>query len=356
MDVSKKIKNKFDFQQYYQEQYSKVITRYYDLIKEKRNSNIGYGVLLGIIVEVIYFIIMNLFKIKEIFEQYYVFFTVGYLVIVVVYVFISIHKSLKKELYKISEYIIKDMIAFASDNELENVKYEPKQRVSKESFDRMDLFNLDIVQYNGENYINVLYEKKSMVFSDMHTYVYDIVETKRKIYKQGKKYIRTTRKKQKRTIFKGLYIGATLNKKNTNQIYLIPNNLKDTVIQSKIMSYIKYHGTAVMLENLDFSKKYKVFCDDEVQARYILSLSLMEKINELDNLFEGKKYIVFKEGKRFAICIEGLSIEEVKKNKLPIFRNEVKEIKILSNVFEQLNNLFMVYHVLDLGNNLYVKE
>ncbi len=215
MDVSKKIKNKFDFQQYYQEQYSKVITRYYDLIKEKRNSNIGYGVLLGIIVEVIYFIIMNLFKIKEIFEQYYDFFTVGYLVIVVVCVIISIHKSLKKELYKISEYIIKDMIAFASDNELENVKYEPKQRVSKESFDRMNLFNLDIVQYNGENYINVLYEKKSMVFSDMHTYVYDIVETKREIYKQGKKYIRTTRKKQKRTIFKGLYIGATLNNKNT---------------------------------------------------------------------------------------------------------------------------------------------
>ena len=160
-----------------------------------------------------------------------------------------------------------------------------------------------------------------MVFSDMETYVIDTIETKEEIYRDGKKYIKTARKKKKRYIFKGIYIGATLNKKNINHIYLIPNNLNDTVLQSKIMSYIKYHGVPANLENLEFSKKYKVFCDDEVQARYILSLGLMERINKLDELYKGKKYIVFKEGKRFAICIEGVSIENIKNSKIPLFRN-----------------------------------
>jgi len=152
-----------------------------------------------------------------------------------------------------------------------------------------------------------------------------------------------------------MYIGATLNKKNTNHIYLIPNNLNDRVLQSKIMNYIKFHGVPVMLENLEFSQKYKVFCDDEVQARYILSLSLMERINKLDELYKEKKYIVFKEGKRFAICIEGISIENIKKVKLPAFRNQNTEINVLTNMFSRLNDLFKIYYILDLGNELYTK-
>ena len=121
------------------------------------------------------------------------------------------------------------------------------------------------------------------------------------------------------------------------------------------MNYISYHGVQVNLENLDFTKKYKVFCDDEVQARYILSLSLMERVNKLDELYNGKKYIVFKQGKRFAICIEGISIDEIKKIKLPFFRNENREFNELSCVFSKFNNLFKIYHILDLGNDLYTK-
>lgn len=70
--------------------------------------------------------------------------------------------------------------------------------------------------------------------------------------------------------------------------------------------------------------------------------------------FLRKKYIVFKEDKRFAICIEGLKIENIKEFKLPIFRNKNKEIKILNNVFDKIGNLFKIYDVLDLGNDLYV--
>ena len=81
----------------------------------------------------------------------------------------------------------------------------------------------------------------------------------------------------------------------------------------------------------------------------------MERINKLDELYKGKKYIVFKEGKRFAICIEGVSIENIKNSKMPLFRNEKIEYKYLCNIFNQLRNLFNIYYILDLGNELYTK-
>ena len=121
------------------------------------------------------------------------------------------------------------------------------------------------------------------------------------------------------------------------------------------MKHIQFHGVPVNLENLEFSKKYKVFCDDEVQARYILSLGLMERINQLDKLFPEKKYIVFKAGKRFAICIEGFSLQSIRNNTLPLFRNEKREKKVIQKIYEKISNFFSIYDVLDLGNELYTK-
>lgn len=353
MDVN--LKNQSNFEKYYQSEYKDVMAHYYETVKGKKLSTIAFRVLFGGALSVISIVLANKFDIKEVLNNYYTLVSTIYFAFIVVATFFSIKNTLKEIMSKLNEDIMRDIIAFISDNKIEDIMYEPKKKLSEESFDKMELFNLDVVKYNGKNYIKALYNKNNMVFSDMETYIIDTIETKKEIYKDGKKYIRTTRKKKKKIIFKGLYIGATLNKKNSNHIYLIPNNFNDTFLQSKIMNYIKYQGTPVMLENLEFSKKYKVFCDDEVQARYILSLSLMERINKLDELYKGKKYIVFKEGKRFAICIEGLSIENIKKIKLPAFRNQNKEINVLNNIFTKLNDLFKIYYILDLGNDLYTK-
>ena len=342
-----------NFESFYSNKYKEIVKEYYDLVKPKKIRVIIFVILLGVLLGIMPTIFFNI--LKQLLGNYYTMSITLYYIVMIVITLYSIKKSLKLIMVEVNEYIIRDIIAFISNNNVENIMFEPKQRLAEEAFDKMNLFNLNIVKYNGSNYIRALYNKNTMVFSDMETYVIDTIETKEEIYRDGKKYIKTARKKKKRYIFKGIYIGATLNKKNTNHIYLIPNNLNDTVLQSKIMSYIKYHGVPANLENLEFSKKYKVFCDDEVQARYILSLGLMERINKLDELYKGKKYIVFKEGKRFAICIEGVSIENIKNSKMPLFRNEKIEYKYLCNIFNQLMNLFNIYYILDLGNELYTK-
>lgn len=349
MDVNKSI----NFEEFYLNKYKDTIKEYYDLVKPKKIRVIILRILLGGLLGIIPTFVSDI--LKQTFANYYIMLMILYYIIVAVTTLYSMKESLKDIMFDVNEDIIRDMIAFISNNNVNDIVFEPKQRLKEEALDKMELFNLNIVKYNGRNYIKALYNNNTMVFSDIETYVIDTIETKKEIYKDGKKYIRTTRRKKKRYIYKGIYIGATLNKKNTNHIYLIPNNLNDRVLQSKIMNYIKYYGVPVNLENLEFSKKYKVFCDDEVQARYILSLSLMERINKLDELFSGKKYIVFKEGKRFAICIEGVSIEDIKRTKMPLFRNENTEIKYLNNMFTKINNLFRIYNILDLGNDVYTK-
>ena len=277
MDVN--IKNEFDFEKYYKNEYNCIISNYYESVKNKRTKIIVFKIIFSIILSAFVIGLINIFNIEALLNNYYSVILIIYFIVIFSTMIMSIKKSLDCMMLELNEYIIKDMIAFVSNNDVSEIMYEPEKMVSRDSFDKMELFNLDVVKYNGKNYIKVLYNKNSMVFLDIETYIIDTVETKKEIYKDGKKYIRTTRKKKKRIIFKGLYIGATINKENTNHIYLIPNNLNDTVLQSKIMNYISYHGVPVNLENLEFSKKYKVFCDNEVQARYILSLSLMEKIN-----------------------------------------------------------------------------
>lgn len=352
MDVKKSV----SFEEYYKDEYFGAIERYYDSVKNKKISSLVIGVVIFIILIALSEYVLETLNLIEILKDYYSILKYSCFTLIAIGVFIALYISLKKEMYGINEYVIRDILSFINEGDSSKIAYKPSSKISNDSLSEMELFNLDVVKYTGKNFSTAYYKKHIMTFADINTYIYDVKKYKKVIYRNGKKRIRTYTKRKKRDIFKGIYIGATLNKENAAHIYLIPNNLKDRVLQSKIMNYIKYQGTPVMLENLEFSNKYKVFCDDEIQARYILSLSLMEKINNLDEKFDCKKYIVFKEGKRFAICMEGITIEDIRKINLPIFRNKNRELKTLNKIYNRMKSLFEIYDILGLENDLYVKK
>lgn len=336
-------KSEEDFNHFLDNEYYDKLNEYYTGYKDKRTKIIISKCIFGIVLAVFFVVVMNVIELNKYINGYVWFVDLIAIICTVWAVITSMHHDLKRGLKDVNDEIIKDLIVFISDSSYENVEYSPEKRISKESLNESNLFNLGLVEFNGKNFIKAPYYNNTMVFSDLYTFVYDIVE------KNG------VRVKKKKYIFDGIYIGATMNKKNKNQIYLIPNNINDKFIQSKINSYIHYSGYDINLENAEFMKKYKVFCNDEIQARYILSMSLMERINKVDEIFKQKKYIVFREGKRFAMCIEGVSIEKIRNFTLPAFYNKEKEQKVLLKLFNELNNLFKIYHILDLGNDLYTK-
>ena len=353
MDV--KLKNEIDFEKFYQYGFSDTVTSYYDELKKKYTPE---AITVGVVslLQIAIGIFVKFWFVDKHIPQYAHIYVAVVAVWVVAVALVFLGKKLDRILSDLNNRVLKDLICFATNNKSEDVTFDQKLRVSKDAIKEVELFNLDLLEYNGQNYTKFRYNNNMFVFSDINVYYKTIKESKRTIYKYGKKYIRTYKTVKKKNIFDGIYIGATLNKKNATKIYLIPNNLSDTVLQGKITNYIKFKGEEAILENLEFSKKYKVFCDDGINARYILSFGLMDKINQLDDVFKEKKYIVFKEGTRFCICIEGITIESIKKHTLPALRNTRKEKEVLFNKFKEINKLLSIYYILDLGNDLYTKN
>ena len=261
-----------------------------------------------------------------------------------------IYKKREKCCYKINMYLYNDIIAFLSCN---TPIYKNNTQLAKEDFNKMDLFNLKILNYRGSNFTAASNDKKKFLLCD--TILFDLVERiKTERYFDDAKnieYITNYHYHEEIPIFKGLYYETTMKKENNKQIYLIPNNIKDTFVRKNISRYISFNGEKIELENLDFSEKYQVYSLDEIKSRYVLSLPFMEKINELDKIIPNKKYIVFKKDGRVSLFIDHYQIENLLNKRLKLkkeipldyilkFFDDVYKLFEIANILEDVNTFF----------------
>ena len=72
------------------------------------------------------------------------------------------------------------------------------------------------------------------------------------------------------TVFKGLCIKLDMNKNFKGHTLL----MEDTIFHTSPRSHLRH----TELEDINFEKRYDVFTDDEVEARYILTPTFMEKL------------------------------------------------------------------------------
>lgn len=332
------------------EQYTDKINEYYSNLNSKKKKIVIASVILAVVLILIFIIGtlgLNITFMNGISLQ-----IIGTILIIIVMI-VSILVKFHREMYNMNEHVIHDIVKYISRDE--SCTYAPNKRISAKNIEEMELFNFKNLKYNGKNAICAKYNNNNMSFADMEIYYYKDKISEEVYYdNQGRKHIRTIKRKIKKTLFNGCYVGATLNKKIADHIYLIPNTWEDLFLNGSINEYLTFSGNKLELENLEFSEKYKVYSKDEIQARYVLSLKLMEQINQIDNIFENKKYIVFKEGRRFAICMQDFKIENLRKSTLPLNRNSEKLKENLNYIFKNIYNLFDLYNVLDLGNDLYV--
>ena len=211
---------------------------------------------------------------------------------------------------------------------------------------------MNYLKYTGNNFTAAEYKNKRLVMCDV--WLYDLIERIKTDSYYSKQdniiYITNYHYHDRVDIFKGLYYETSINRDNNRYIYMIPNNFNDKFIQKNIYHYISYSGTEIELENLEFSEKYSVFSFDEIKSRYILSLTLMEKINELDKLIKNKKYFVFKPDGRVGIFIDGFQLDDLFNQTIDLSK-EVPKNHIL-NIFNTVNKLFDISQILE-DLNLY---
>ena len=87
--------------------------------------------------------------------------------------------------------------------------------------------------------------------------------------------------KNKTTVFDGVIIKLDMNKSFKGRAVIRPNTLLHTS-PSPILKHTE-------LEDVDFEKRFDVFTDDEVEARYLITPSFMERLNEMQVAFKADK-------------------------------------------------------------------
>jgi len=103
------------------------------------------------------------------------------------------------------------------------------------------------------------------------------------------------------TIFKGLFFIGDFNKHFTCETVVLPDTAEKLFghFGQKLQSMNIFRGQLIKLEDPEFENHFVVYGDDQIQARYILSMSLMERIVEFRKKTGRKIYLSFVGSKVF---------------------------------------------------------
>jgi hypothetical protein len=151
----------------------------------------------------------------------------------------------------------------------ENLSYDPTDYIGEHDFRRSNIFQKGIDRYRGEDMVRGTLGKTAMRFCECHAE-----------YKTTTRDSKGHTQTQWHTIFKGLFFIADFNKNFKGQTYVLPDSAEKLFgkLGQKLQSMNMTRPDLVKLENGDFEKAFAVHSTDQIEARYILSPALMERI------------------------------------------------------------------------------
>lgn len=187
----------------------------------------------------------------------------GFVLILVVTAFIFHSKSSPLRVYYKNE-VISRMVEVLVDNG----RYLPDHGIPESTFNTSNLF-IRPDRYHSEDLIQGTIDKTSFHFAEIHA-------EERQVSSNGK-----TTTTHWVTIFQGFFFVADFHKDFSGRTVVSRN------------SFFKLKRGRVKLENVDFEKRFDVFSTDQVEARYILTPSMMERIIALDKRLGGDIVLSF---------------------------------------------------------------
>lgn len=172
-----------------------------------------------------------------------------------------VSESYRKE-YK--EKIIARITGYAD----EGLVYSPEGFIPMDTFVRSRIFTLSCDKYSGEDHFRGRIGKTDIEFSE-------VTAKHRSSSGAGK-----NRSEEYTIIFKGLFIIADFNKHFKTHTVVLPDTAEKLFgkFGQTLQSAALGRGELIRLEDPRFEKEFCVYGDDQVEARYILTPSLMERI------------------------------------------------------------------------------
>ena len=146
-----------------------------------------------------------------------------------------------------------------------DLKYFPDKGLPQSKFRRFELFrNFD--RYSSEDYLSGMIGKTGITAAEVH------IEERRRS-KDGDSYI---------TVFRGIIFIADFNKNFNSRTVVVPDVAERFFgkLAGNFLQQLNWteNGKLVKLENPEFEKKFAVYSTDPMEARYILTPKLMERL------------------------------------------------------------------------------
>ncbi len=171
--------------------------------------------------------------------------------------------------YLIKDYTkeFKDKVILPLISELDkNLVYSPELHVPAEHFARSNIFTSKPDKVDGNDYVSGKIDNVPIQFSDFHA------QKKHKDSKGNTHW---------QTIFQGLFIVSQFNKNFKAQTVVLPDSAQSAfgdLVGNWLQSYNMSRHELVKMDNVEFEKEFVVYSSDQIEARYILSHSLMSKL------------------------------------------------------------------------------
>jgi hypothetical protein len=232
--------------------------------------------------------------------------------------------------------ILRKMIQFVEPG----LEYLPQQGISKELFSAAGLFKQGIDRYKCEDMIQGKIDKTQLMFSEVHAEHKSTSGT-------GK-----NRHTEWHTIFKGIFFIADFNKNFHGRTVVLPDAAEKLfgLFGQTLQSWNSSYGQLVRLEDVEFEKEFVVYGTDQIEARYILSPALMERIVDYRRRLGTKLYLSFLGSKVFgAISIEKNLFE-------PKVFSSVLDFNAIAEHYAQLQLGIGVVDELNLNTRIWTKE
>ncbi len=233
-------------------------------------------------------------------------------------------KSFRKE-YK--SKIIARIAGFTD----ESLVYSPDDGITRNKFVRSRIFPLSCDKYSSEDLFRGKIGKTEIEFSE-------VTAKHRNTSDSG-----SSQKNEYTIIFRGLFIIADFNKNFKTHTVVLPDTAEKMFgkFGQTLQSISPGRGRLIRLEDPRFEKEFCVFGDDQVEARYILTPSLMERILNFKNKWKTRVYLSFLDSKVYIAISMNKDLFELRPFKraanYAFIEENLRFLTLLTGVVDDLN-------------------
>jgi len=169
----------------------------------------------------------------------------------------------KNFIYRFKKTVIDGIVRFIEPS----LTYNPKAYITWLDFQRCDLFRDRVDRYSGEDLVYGRTGETEIRFSE--------IKADKKVSSSGKKG-----EERWQTVFKGTFLIADFHKEFFGRTVILPDFAENVfgALGQLLQGMRLNRGELIKLENPEFEKYFVVYGSDQIESRYILSPSFMERL------------------------------------------------------------------------------